>query len=207
MLYGELRRAKLDDGQEADGFLFKTSNGNAAILRLPSSLEMISRINSQRTIKTNLGRRNAMTETVPNTKNDLSMFAAIRVAGDDFDEFQARRAITQLTDVEVYDCQREGDRYKVTLKTKFGTHEHIVKIPSDKDLYFYRRGVIAAIELPHNREELRYHAEAGVELYDKCADSSTGYVDGVEVPAHHKFAVAGELSQACTFDDDFDPNS
>jgi len=207
MLYGELQRVTLGES-EFNGFRFTVKNPpKTAILRLPSSIEMIARIDGQKSIRSSIGRRKSSTETIPNPKADIAFFEALRIAGDDFDEFEARNAIGKLTDVDVLDCQREGDQYRITLKTPFCDVAHWVKIPTDKDIYFYRRSVVAPTELPHGKEELRYRASAGIELYDSVFAKAEGYADQAAIPAHHKFAVAGELSQQCSYDSEFDPNS
>ena len=208
MLYGELNTVTIGE-QTVRGFKFQRGTPpKVAVLRLPTSAEMIDRINSQKSVRKNLGRGQVRTDAVPNDAADLTLFAKLKVAGDDFDVYEARTAISQLTSADVIAAtERDGDGYRITLTTPFGELVHWMKIPSDRALFFYRKSVFAVTELPRNMEELRYRAESGVELYDACKDRVTGYADGIEVPAHHKFAVASELSQACSLDGEFDPNS
>src|SRR5258708_7421854 len=102
MLYGGLPAVKGRETKKVYGFCFNVENPpKSAVLRLPTSAEMIARIDGQKSIRQSLGRRESQSEVVPNPKADLSLFEALRVWGDDFDEFEARNAITKLTDIDV----------------------------------------------------------------------------------------------------------
>jgi len=51
-------------------------------------------LNQQKTLYRDLGRRKGQSESVPNPKSDLDLFARIRIdKGPDFDEAEAARAI------------------------------------------------------------------------------------------------------------------
>lgn len=209
MLYGELQTVPFD-GKEYQGFRFRISNPpKTAILRLPTSAEMIERIDNQKSILRSIGRGKTQSEPVPNPEADLRLFEQLRVAGADFDEFEARTSISRLTEVDVTASSRAGDIYRITLKTPFCSVIHRLKMPTEKVLHFYRRGIVASTSMRHGQEELKYRASAAVEFYDAVFDSTEGYAPGVEPPAHHKFRVASDLSDACQdFDPlDFDPNS
>lgn len=198
MLYGELQDVRID-GSETPlrGFLFKVRNpAKQAVLRLPTSAEMIARADAQKSIRTSLGRRKSETNPVPNPAADLELFAKIRVdKGVEFDADEARTAIIKLTEAEVISCQEDGnDQYAMVLKTPFCETAHIVRSPTAKKLNEYRRSVVKSIELPHNQDELRYRTGAAVDLYDAVAVSNEGYFQGTEVPSHHKFAVVDGTS-------------
>ncbi|HXP88829.1 MAG TPA: hypothetical protein VN841_29175 [Bryobacteraceae bacterium] len=200
MLYGEMPEG---------GFRFTVANPKKeAFLRLPKSDEIAAHMDAQKTIRRMIGRRQSQTETLPNAKADLDLFAQLRLSGDDFDEFEARNAIQKLTSSEVVDCERSSDGYTVTLKTPFGESVHVLGIPTARQLADYKRTVVKSRELPHNQEELRYRTQSTMDLYDAAVQSSSGYADGTEVPAHHKFAIAIELVHAIEeLDPAFDPNS
>jgi len=209
MKYGDLQTVKVGDADH-QGFPITVHNPRkVAILRLPTSAEMIARIDSQKSIQKSLGLGKSISEPVPNPEADLRLFGQIRVAGADFDEFEARNAISKLTEVDVLESVRDGDRYTITLKTPFCKTVHHLKIPTDKALHFYRRSIVASTSMRHGIEELKYRASAGIDLYDSAVIDFEGYAEGTEVPAHHKFCVAGDLSESCKeFDPfDFDPNS
>lgn len=213
MLYGELPEIQLGE-QKVRGVRVRVPGSEKfAVLGLPTSSQMIDRLNQQKSIRTGLGRRKSQTEAVPNPKADLALFQAIRQdkAGEAFDEWEAANAIRKLTACDVTDCVREGGCYLITLKTPFGDLKHRLKIPTQKDLSLYRRNIVAAVELPHNQEEIHYRTDAAVSLYDAVHDTHEGYVDSLslaEIPPHHKFAAVAELVQVLEeLDVEIDPNS
>jgi hypothetical protein len=205
MFYGELNDIRID-GVETPlrGFRFTVHNPlKVAVLRLPNSAEITARNDAQKSIRRSLGRRKSQTDPVPNFKADLELFNKIRVdKGLDFDEYEARNAILKITEAEVTGCDRTGDQYVISVRTPFCSTIHTIGIPTAKQLNQYRLTVVNSTELPHNQEELRYRTQSAVDLYDGLSAVSTGYAEGTEVPAHHKFAVVSELVQAI---DEFDP--
>ena len=187
-----------------------------AMVRLPSSQEILDRLAQQKSIRRNLGRRKSRTDFVPNHAADLALFNAIRLdkgAADfqEFDEFEASTAISKLTFCDVTECVRVGDEYRITLQTPFGDTAHTMKIPTQRDIMLYRRLVVASTDLPHGQEELRYRTEPAVELYDAVVSKAEGYAPDrkiTDVPPHHKSAVVVELVQAIDdLDPALDPNS
>ncbi len=213
MLYGELPTVHTEDG-DVQGLNVKVPYPpKAAILRLPTNQEMLARLGHQKSIRRDLGRRKTQTESVPNTKADLDLFNKIRVDkdGPEFDEFEAASAILKLTYCEVTDCQRMGEEYQITLRTSFGEVKHWVRIPTQRDISVYRRGMFASTELPHGQQELRYRTEPAIELYDASVAKIEGYSASykpADVPPHHKSAVIVELVNAIDdLDPSFDPNS
>jgi hypothetical protein len=213
VLYGELPTIHSEAG-DVQGVTVRVPNPlKVAILRLPTTEEMLVRLGQQKSIRRDLGRRKSQTEYVPNTKADLDLFNKIRLDkdGPEFDEFEASTAISKVTYCEVIDCQRAGEEYQVTLRTSFGEVKHWVRIPTQRDISIYRRGMVSAIELPHGQQELRYRTEPAIELYDAVAAKIEGYSASykpADVPPHHKSAVAVELVNAIDdLDPTFDPNS
>jgi hypothetical protein len=213
MLYGELPPVTLDSGEEVRGVKVRVPNPpKLAILRLPTSQEMLDRLDQQKSIRRTLGRRKSQTEFVPNPKADLDLFNKIRLdKGPEFDEFEAGNAISKLTYNEVTDCERTGEEYRITLRTPFGDTVHLMRIPTQRDITIYRRTVVSATDLPHGQEELRYRIEPAVELYDSVVSKVDGYsasFKATDVPPHHKSAVVVELVQAVDdLDPALDPNS
>ena len=198
----------------AEGIMIRVPNPpKTAHLRLPTNQELLDRLGQQKSIRRTIGRRKSQTEFVPNPKADLDLFNQIRLDkdGPEFDEFEAGNAISKLTYCDVTDCERAGDEYRVTLKTPFGVTAHTVRIPTQRDVTVYRRTVVSATDLPHGQEELRYRIEPAVDLYGSVVSKIEGYADGykaVDVPPHHKSAVAVELVSALDdLDPSLDPNS
>jgi hypothetical protein len=185
----------------------------AAFVRLPTNEEMLARLDAQKSIRRDLGRRKSQTEYVPNPAADLALFNKIRLDkdGPEFDEYEAADAIGKLTYAEVTSCDRSGEEYVVTLKTSFGDTVHTVKSPTRRDIAIYRRTVVAATDLPHGQSELRFRTEPAIELYNAVVAKTTGYGESMkpsDVPPHHMSAVAVELIQAIDeLDPVIDPNS
>jgi hypothetical protein len=200
MLYGQL--------PETGGFVVKVPNPpKQALLRLPTSAEMIAYRDGQKTVRRSLGRGDSQSEPVVNEKADLDLFKALRVDvdGPEFDAAEARSILGKFLAIRISKCEREGDRYVITLWTPFGETKHELGIPTAKQLAQFNP--VTSRDLRHGAEELKYRTQSGVDLYDGCSASSTGYAPGTEVPANHKFSVASELSQA--LDEPFeveDPN-
>lgn len=214
MLYGNLPDVKLPDGTVAKGVTVRVPNPpKAAVLRLPTSEEMLIRLESQKSIRRSIGRRKSQTEFIPNPKADMDLFNKIRVdkTGPEFDEYEAATAVSKLTYCEVIDCQETDAEYRVTLKTPFGEVVHALGKPSEKDLFIYRRSVLSSVDLPHGQEELKYRTEPAIALYGSVVKKTEGYAEGIQpadVPPHHKSAVIVELAQSSAeIDLAIDPNS
>ncbi len=211
MLYGEVPEITVDE-QALNGWQFRVHNPEkTAVLRLPSAREMYDRLAQQTSIRRMLGRRKSTTDFLPNPKADLALFTAIRQdQGEAFDADEAAAAIGRLTRVEVTDCTREGDQYRITLKTPFGDTVHWLSIPLVPAIMQYRRTALVSVDLPHNQEQLKYPPEPPVTLYDGAFKKVEGYAESfklADIPPHHKSAVVVELVQAVDeLDADFNPN-
>lgn len=213
MLYGNLPDVKLEDGSSVKGVTVRVPNPpKSAVLRLPTSEEMLVRLESQKSIRRSMGRRKSQTEFIPNPKADMDLFNKIRLDknGEEFDEFEAASAVSKLTYCEVMDCEETDAEYRVTLKTPFGEVIHTLGKPSEKDLFTYRRSVLSSVDLPHGQEELRYRTEPAIALYGSVVKKIEGYAEGIQpadVPPHHKSAVIVELAQSSAeVDLALDPN-
>lgn len=212
MLYGELPVTELPSGEKLNGVTVRI-HPKSAVVRLPTNREMLERLNQNKSIRRSIGRRKSQIESIPNLQADLSLFNAIRMdkAGAEFDEYEASSVIGKVTYNEVTDCQRDGDTYRITLKTPFGDTTHVLGIPSQRDITVYRRSVVSSIDLPHNQEEVRFRIEPAVVLYDSVLSKFEGYAADFkveDVPPHHKSSVVVELVQAIDeLDSVMDPNS
>ena len=204
MLYGEMPEQKIGD-EVLRGFTVRNPNPpKTAIIRLPTADEMIQRLDRQRSIRRSAGPRKMVTEVVPNPKGDLELFNKLRVdlpvaEENEFDEAEARNILQKFLYCETVACEREGDQFRIDLLTPFDKEptRHFMKIPMQADLMQYRRGILTAIDLPFGQEELRYHSQCAVDLYDQCGSKFDGYAcDGDPVPPHHKFSVAAALAAA-----------
>jgi len=44
-----------------------------------------------------------------------------------------------------------GDGFRVTMRVLGGTASHVLRMPSAKDVFEYRRGFARVLDLPYNR--------------------------------------------------------
>jgi len=182
-----------------------------ALLRLPTSVELLEYLSAQRSTMTDLGRGKTKYADIPNPKADRKLFDAIRIdkTGEEFDDAEALYAIGLITRLRISDCTRDGQNYVVGLDTLFGSTVHTVRMPWRKEMVEYQRAVDDPVSLPHGVEQHRFPPEVPVKLYDKIVQSATGYSDGDNaVPPHHKRAVINSVMEAMSLlDPGFDPNS
>ena len=214
--YGELQTIETKDGQKVQGFPVQIPRPlKLAVLRLPSNDEMIEYLSKQRSIYRDLGNRKGESESVPNPQSDLDLFQKIRIdkPADEsqvFDAAEAAKALRLITMQKIESCVPEGDGYRITLNTRFGSTVHVIKIPLEKDMALYRQTVFKSRDLPHNQEERRFPPEAPIRLYDAAIESIDGYTSeftAKNVPPHHKAAVVFELVSAVNaLDPALDPN-
>jgi hypothetical protein len=209
-MYGDLPSIKLaGSDEEVPGFPVQIPNPpKQAVLRLPKPEELMTYLSAQKSLYRDLGRRMGESEEVSTPKEDQKLFTAMRIdRGVEFDDAEALLAISQITRHRVVSCEQDGLTYVIKLQVIGGETTHTVAIPFQSDLQEYRRYVYKSRDLPHGVEERRFPPEVPVKLYDKIIKSTTGYVDGVPVPPHHKRSVIGELLSAiASLDPDFSPN-
>ena len=179
-------------------------------VRFPSDEEWIGRQRRRKVIVKQLGR--GVSETsIPNSEDaDAALLAKIRVpeeSAPEVDAFEASRVIEQLSQAEVDDVIQVGDGFSVTLRVLGGTVTHVLKMPSAKDVFEYRRGFARVLDLPYNRQELMINlAPAGV-LYKKLAQTAEGYAG--DAPVIHQAVVVKAAIDALDagLQETCDPNS
>ena len=216
-MYGELPE-QTSNGTTLHGFLVSIQNpAKSALLRLPTTDELLTYMQAQRSLFRDLGNRKTETESVQTPKADQALFRAVRLDSptDDaleFDDAEALKAINDLLFHRLESCDRDGEHYILVLRTPFGAVTHTVSIPFERDLAEYRRNVVKVRDLPHNISEWRFPPDVPIKLYDKLYVRSDGYAKELGlgmlgVPPHHKRAVVSELvSTLAALDPSFDPN-
>lgn len=157
-------------------------------VRFPSDDQWVERMRRQKVIIKDLGR--GMSETVvPNGEEvDAALLTKIRVEEEspaDVDSFEAAKCIDQLSTCIVEDVVPEGDAYRVTTRVLGCTTAHLLRMPSAKDVFEYRRTFARVLTMPFNKQELRFNLRAATDLYGKLAQGNEGYAG--EVPIIHKF--------------------
>jgi len=159
-------------------------------VRFPSDEEWTERQRRRKITIKQLGR--GVSETIIGHAEDADaeLLDRIRVSEEgapEVDPFEANRIIEQLSQAEVDDVVQAGDSFRVTLRVLGGSVTHLLKMPSAKDVFEYRRGFARVLDLPHNRQELTIHLAAAGALYKRLITATEGYAN--EAPIIHQ-AVA-----------------
>jgi hypothetical protein len=135
-----------------------------------------------------LGRGISETTVANGEDVDAALVAKIRGGEDpEVDAFEAMKVVEQLSLAEVDDVVPDGDSFTVTLRVLGATTVHLLKMPSAKDVFEYRRGFARLLDLPFGRQEVTINIGSAAALYKKLATTTEGYAG--EVPIIHQ-AVA-----------------
>jgi hypothetical protein len=164
-------------------------------VRFPSDEEWTERQRKRKVIVKQLGR--GISETlIPNSEEvDATLLGKIRVPDEtaiEVDPFEASRIIEQLSQAEVDDVVQVGDAFRVTLRVLGGTATHVLKMPSAKDVFEYRRGFARVLDLPYGRQELTINLAAAGALYKRLQQSTEGYA-GEAAIIHQAVAVKAAI--------------
>ncbi len=178
-------------------------------VRFPNDEEWIERQRKRKVIVKQLGRGVSET-TIPNSEDaDAALLTKIRVPEEnapEVDAFEASRVIEQLSQAEVDDVVQAGDAFRVTLRVLGGSVTHLLKMPSAKDVFEYRRGFARVLDLPYNRQELIINLAPAGALYKRLAQTAEGYAGEVPI-IHQAVAVKAAIDALDTaFQETADPN-
>lgn len=178
-------------------------------VRFPSDEEWAERQRKRKVIVKQLGR--GISETlIPNSEEmDAALLGKIRVPDEnapEVDPFEASRIIEQLSQAEVDDVVQVGDAFRVTLRVLGGVVTHVLKMPSAKDVFDYRRGFARVLDLPYNRQELTINLASAGPLYKKLITVTEGYAGEAPI-IHQAVAVKAAIDALdATFQETSDPN-
>ena len=161
-------------------------------VRFPSDDEWTARQRRRKVLVKQLGRGISETTVANGEDVDAALLAAIQEKPKDgdapeIDPFEAMKVIEQLSLAEVDDVVPDGDSFKVTLRVLGATTVHLLKMPSAKDVFEYRRGFARLLDMPFGRQEVTINIASAAALYKKLVTSTEGYVG--EAPIIHQ-AVA-----------------
>jgi hypothetical protein len=177
-------------------------------VRFPSDEDWIERQRRRKVIIKQLGRGVSETIIGNSEDTDAALLAKIRVDedGPDVDPFEASRIIEQLSQADVDDVAQEGDVFRVTLRVLGGTVTHLLKMPSAKDVFEYRRSFARVLDLPYNRQELTINLGGASALYKRLVAGTEGYSGDVPI-IHQAVAVKAAIDALdAGFQEDRDPN-
>ena len=178
-------------------------------VRFPTDEEWIERQKKRKIIIKQLGRGVSETTIPDSAEADAVLLAKIRVPEEnapEVDAFEASRIIEQLSQADVDDVVQAGDGFRVTMRVLGGSVSHVLRMPSAKDVFEYRRGFARVLDLPYNRQELIINLAPAAALYKKLVESTDGYAD--DVPIVHQAAAVKAAVDALdgAFAEPSDPN-
>jgi hypothetical protein len=178
-------------------------------LRFPTDDEWIERQKKRKVIVKQLGRGVSETTIPDSAEADAALLARIRVQEEnapEVDAFEASRIIEQLSQADVDDVIQVGGGFRVTMRVLGGTASHVLRMPSAKDVFEYRRGFARVLDLPYNRQELIINLAPAAALYKKLVESTEGYACDVPV-IHQAVAVKAAIDALDgAFEESGDPN-
>jgi hypothetical protein len=162
-------------------------------VRFPSDDEWIGRQRRRKVLVKQLGRGISETTVANGEDVDAALVAKIRT-GDtpEIDAFEAMKVIEQVSLAEVDDVAPDGDSFKVTLRVLGGTTVHLLKMPSAKDVFEYRRSFARLLDLPFGRQEVTINIGAASALYIRLAQATEGYAGDVPI-IHQAVAVKAAI--------------
>jgi hypothetical protein len=99
----------------------------------------------------------------------------------EIDAFEAMKMVEQLSLAEVDDVVPDGDSFKGTLRVLGATTVHLLKMPSAKDVFEYRRGFARLLDLPFGQQEVTINIASAAALYKKLVTSAEGYVGAAPI--------------------------
>jgi hypothetical protein len=178
-------------------------------VRFPSDDEWIERQKKRKVIVKQLGRGVSETTIPDSAEADAALLAKIRLPEEnapEVDAFEASRIIEQLSQADVDDVVQVGDGFRVTMRVLGSTVSLVLRMPSAKDVFEYRRGFARVLDLPYNRQELIINLAPAAALFNKLLESSEGYSGDVPV-IHQAVAVKAAIDALDgVFQESGDPN-
>jgi hypothetical protein len=130
-------------------------------VRFPSDDEWAERQRRRKVLIKNLGRGVSETTIKNGEEVDAALLAKLRTEEQpEVDAFEAQKVFEQLATCDVDDVEQAGDSFKVTTRVLGGTTTHLLKMPSQKDVNTYRRGIMRVLDLPFGRQEITLNVRA-----------------------------------------------
>jgi hypothetical protein len=188
----------------------------------PSDALWCERARNQRVVRQFLGRGKSQTDDDKNTDRlNHDLLAKIRSGPQDdptLTPAEATLVIGKLERARVSSVDREGDTFRIVLRTALGEVTHVVGIPTAEQMLMHERQSTKTTEGRRN-QEIRGFLEPSGELYNRIAKSTEGYAatayvntlsqsggvslePGIAVPIVHKVAVVAELLAQINAEDD-----
>jgi hypothetical protein len=171
-------------------------------VRFPTDAEWCERTRKQRSVRRFLGRGKSEFEALDSSVIDVELLERIRQDKDGvlFDAAEAAAVLAKLERAIVDgECEREGDQFRVALRVPGAVVEHLVGIPTRKQMDKHEASSVKIVGA-RRAQEIRGFLEPSGELYDAIVKKSEGYVG--PVPIVHKAAVISEVLVALAAEDE-----
>jgi hypothetical protein len=159
-------------------------------VRFPTDEEWIERQRRRKVIIKQLGRGASETIIPDSDEIDAELVAKLRDgdAGPEVDGFEAMRILEQLSQAEVDDVVAEEGAFRVFLRVPGALTQHLLEIPSAKDVIHHRKAFARVVDLQFNKQSLSVNLQAAADLYKKLSREVKGYAGDV-VPIIHQAAA------------------
>jgi hypothetical protein len=188
----------------------RTQDGVKTIrVRFPSDEEWIERQRRRKVIVKDLGRGQSETTVINREDADAALLAKIRTEqdGPEVDPFEAAKLIEELATCEIDDVVPVGEGFRITTRVLGTTTTHLLKIPTAKDQFEYRRGFARAITLPFGRQELTVNIAPVGAMYKRLVVATEGYASANVPIVHQAVAVRAAMDALdMAFAEDRDAN-
>lgn len=184
-----------DRERQVDVVLRAPEGTKTVRVRFPSDEEWTERQRKRKVVIKHLGR--GVTESsVPNSVPvDEELFRKIAIGeGPEVDAFEAARIIDELSFCEVDNVTEEAEGYRISLRVPGGTVAVILRIPSAREVFDYRRSFARVLDLPFGRQEMTINLGAVSMLFGKILVRSEGYAGDVPV-IHQSVALQAMLDK------------
>jgi hypothetical protein len=173
-------------------------------VRFPSDAEWCTWARAQRTVRHFLGRGKSQSEEVDLPKINAELFAKIRTDkdGPEFDDADAGMVIGRIERASITGVEREGNNYRLEMKVAGGKVEHVLRMPTAKEIQEHERASTSVVAARRSVETRAFLEPSGA-LYDKLHVSHDGYA--AAVPIVHKSAAVSEVIAQLAIEGDDDP--
>jgi hypothetical protein len=171
-------------------------------VQFPSDALWCDRAKKQRVMRHFLGRGKSQTDDDAGTDQlNAELLSKIRQDQDGpvLTPAEATLVIGKLERARVASVDREGDTYRIVLKTALGEVTHVMNLPTAEQMLVHERRSTKTTEGRRN-QEIRGFLEPSGELYDKIAKSQEGYTGAV--PIVHKVSVVAEVLAQINVEDE-----
>jgi hypothetical protein len=166
----------------------QTPDGPKAVsVRFPSDEEWTERQRARKIVTRSLGRGMSKSDVPGHEEVDEAFVRKVKTDGPEIDCYEAMTIVGVLSRCDVTDVEREDGGYRVRMTVPGGETSVLLRMPTAREIYAFRREYVSAVELPHGKSSTSVNLEAAARLFDSLAGESTGYAG--PVPIIHKEAA------------------